>query len=102
MAFKEDFDEFLDESQGFAEICTIIPSMGSSYKVKGIFSSEYIKIDIGYSGISSSNPIFECQEELVSSAQPGDLLRLRKQLYRVVGIKPDGLGWIVLELEKQG
>ena len=43
MPFQEDFEEFLDEEQGFATFGTIAPAMGRSYKVKGIFSNEYLR-----------------------------------------------------------
>jgi hypothetical protein len=102
MPFQEDFEEFLDESQGFACLCSITPALGRPYRVKGIFTNEYVDIDSGMAGFSGRNPAFECASKAVEVAEYGDLLTINKVSYRIVGIKPDGDGWVRLELEKQG
>jgi hypothetical protein len=101
MPFQEDFEEFLDESQGFASFAVITPALGKSYRVKGIFTNEYIDIDSGMAGFGGSNPVFECASKAVEVAEYGDLLTINKVSYRIVGIRPDGNGWVRLELERQ-
>ena len=102
MSFQEDFEEFLDEEQGFATLSSITPAMGRSYKVKGIFTNEYLDIDGGIAGFSGSRPVFECAAKDARRVEYGDLLKVGKINYRITGIKPDGAGWLVLELERQG
>jgi hypothetical protein len=101
MSFQEDFEEFLDEEQGFATTAIVTQAQGRPYKVKGIFTNEYIGIDSGMAGFSGSNPVFECTSKAVEAAGYGDLLTIGKVSYRIVGIRPDGMGWVRLELERQ-
>src|SRR5687768_208133 len=101
MAFKEDFDEFLDEEQGFATQCIISPAFGRPYRIKGIFTNEFVEVGGGLVGISSSNPLFECPAKAVETVEHGDLLQIGETHYRIVGIRPNGSGWVRLELERQ-
>ena len=101
MSFEEDFEEFLDESGGFACFCTVIPAAGKPYLIKGIFSNEYLDIDGGMAGFGSSSPIFECAAKAVETVRYGDFLDIDRVIYRIVCIKPDGTGWVKLELERQ-
>ena len=101
MPFQEDFSEFLDESQGFAVKAKITPAQGHPYQIIGILANEYLEIDGGMAGFSGSRPVFEMAEDKAKGIEYGDLLTAQKINYRIIGIRPDGTGWLVLELERQ-
>lgn len=99
MSFQEDFREFLDTSQGFAVEAGVSPKGGGdAYKLVGILVSDYYPVSIGSAGFDVS---FECAYEDAKTINYGDMLEIDKTKYAVTGIKPDGNGWIVLELERQ-
>ncbi|WP_417904523.1 head-tail joining protein [Candidatus Tisiphia endosymbiont of Micropterix aruncella] len=101
MAFQEDFAEFLDTEQGFAVEAIVTPKDGLAYQLKGIFVNNYYPIDIGTSGFVGFNPSFECCEEEARKINDGDILTIRQTKYKIVEIKQDDTGWVVLGLERQ-
>lgn len=101
MSFKEDLREFLDVEQGFAIYAMIKPSEGLPYKITGILASDYYPIDAGEAGFAGERINFECMEEDIEEVEYGDLLTINRRNYKIVTIKPDGTGWVVLELERQ-
>ncbi|WP_375331644.1 hypothetical protein [Candidatus Tisiphia endosymbiont of Temnostethus pusillus] len=101
MVFQEDFAEFLDTEQGFAVEIIVTPKDGLAYQLKGIFVSNYYPIDIGTSGFVGFNPSFECCEEEAREINDGDILTVRQIKYKIVEIKQDNAGWVVLGLERQ-
>ncbi|MGC0371841.1 MAG: hypothetical protein DGJ47_000542 [Rickettsiaceae bacterium] len=104
MSFQEDLTEFLDIEQGFADIAIIqtfdIYGGDDTIEVKGIFSAEYVDIDVGMNGVSGRNASFECMAEEVECLQYGDKICIGRQEYYVRDFKPDGTGWTILVLEK--
>jgi len=62
--------------------------------INGIAGNAYATVD----GIATSTPTFECVGSSVPSAI-GKSLVVDGTSYTIVGIRPDGYGWVILDLE---
>jgi hypothetical protein len=90
MAFTENLDVFFSTSE-FAVTATV-----KTTALPALF-------DDGYSEVSStegSNPTLVAQTaDLPTGLVQGDTVSVASKVYQVVGIKPDGTGVTVLDLE---
>lgn len=94
MAFTEDLGVFFQD-RDFAVAATY---SGSGSTIYGILDSEY---DEPMGRVQASKPIFGCKTADVASAVHGQTLTIAAQVYKIVGVEPDGTGITILRLEKQ-
>lgn len=103
MPFQEDFTEFLDGWDGFAQRVQIKCGRHRAYAVKGILISEFIAIDEGLAGFDEMSSHFECASSDVAGIRQTDLLQTTDgTIYKIKQIQNDGTGWTKLGLERQG
>lgn len=96
MAITEDLTPFFDTVSGFGESVTY---EGSSINV--IFDNAFVESVLGDAGVETRAPSCVAKETDVSSAAHGDVLVRGGTTYHVVGVHPDGMGCVILVLEKQ-
>lgn len=96
MAFAEDLSPFFDTGD-FGTSATFTHAGGSSVAVVGIFDASYDDP----LGIEGSFPRFVCASSGVPSVAHRDLLVIGSATYKVVGVKPDGTGVVILTLQEQ-
>lgn len=67
--------------------------------IEGVFFNAFQETgDAQFSVFNSSNPVFVCQVEDVSSAPRNDTLTIDSTVYTIVNHQPDGTGLVSLEL----
>ena len=79
----------------------VTPAEGLPYIIRGILVSDYYPLDIGYAGFSGVRINFECASEEVEELTSGDLITIKGVNYRIAQMKSDGIGWVMLRLERQ-
>lgn len=85
----------------------IIFSPGSTYPsrndntatIKGIFDNEYFEIAGQDNPARSSQPTLVCKSSDVNSAERNSMVERGIDVYKVVGVEPDGTGITLLLLE---
>lgn len=94
MAFTEDLSVFFrTEDFGTAAVYS-----GSGATINGILDAEY---EEPMGRVQASKPVFVCRTSDVPSAAHAQTLTIGAQVYKIVGVEPDGTGITLLKLEKQ-
>ena len=65
--------------------------------VNVIFDKEYL----GAMGIESNNPVALVEAAKIPAVVHGDTLLISAVTYKVIGVEPDGVGMVLLQLQKQ-
>ncbi len=97
MAFTEDFDAYLAE---FGVTVSVTSGVGAPFSFTGIYDNGYATIALGEVEMEGTNPMIQCKESDVSSMVNGDALTVNSTNYTVINQRPDGTGWMVLELHE--
>ncbi len=97
MAFTEDLDVFLTD---FGVTVSVTSGTGAPFEFTGIYDNGYAGIAIGGVEMESTNPMIQCKESSVSSMANGDALTVNSTNYTVVNQRPDGTGWMYLEMHE--
>lgn len=96
MAFIEDLSPFFS-TDDFGTAATFTHIGGSPVSVAGIFDASFEDP----LGIEGRFPRFVCPVSAVPSVGHGDSLVIGSVSYKVVGVKPDGTGIMLLTLQEQ-
>ncbi|TXL70106.1 hypothetical protein FHP25_35890 [Vineibacter terrae] len=77
------------------------PQRQAPVYVDGIFDNPWLRIDgVGEVPLTSREPRFSCRRaDLPPDAAQGDSIDIKGACYRVRELRPDGQGWVVLDLE---
>lgn len=100
MAFEEDFTQFFEKDDGFAEECLFTPAAGgAAVKFSGIFDAAYFGAEGAEVNVSGNQPRVQYESALFTAVF-GDAVKVKGIEYRIVAIEPDGTGTTLLILEK--
>jgi hypothetical protein len=66
--------------------------------VSGIFRLAYAEAVGGLA--AGSQPAFECRAADVGALSEGDVMTVRDESWRVIGLEPDGAGWLRVLLQR--
>ena len=80
---------------------TYTPSGGSGTSINVIFNNEYVLVDDGETGVSSTLPVITCRTSDVPSIQMDDTFLISSVTYKAKIIRPDGTGVTEIQLEQQ-
>ncbi len=96
MAFTEDLSPFFDTGD-FGESATFMHASGSPVVINVIFDASFDDP----LGIAGAFPRAVCSAGDVTGVVHGDTLVIGSTTYKVVGVKPDGTGVVILTLQQQ-
>ena len=82
-------------------VVTYTPSGGSGTSINVIFNNEYLMIDEGETGVSSTLPVITCRTSDVSSVAIDDTFLIGSTTYKAKIIRPDGTGVTEIQLQEQ-
>jgi hypothetical protein len=66
-------------------------------EINGIFGSAYLLSN----DVESSFPAFTCKTTDVPTVEHGDTLIINEVTYKVINVRPDGTGVVILVLQEQ-
>jgi len=72
--------------------------MEDTVEVRGIFTNDYIKLNLGEAGQDSANPTIRIQTAEIPGAAEGDSITVDGTAYTVGTPKPDGRGETICDL----
>lgn len=93
--FTEDKAAFLDRGD-FAE--DAVYNGGDTKPV--IFDERYAGVDVDFPASESSQPRALGTTEDFPNVVHGHTLQIRGVIYKVVGVEPDGTGWVLMILQE--
>lgn len=80
-----------------AKLANVTATWNATTAVDGVFDAAYVSpLDV----TASAAPVFRCLAADVPGVAYGDDLTVSAQAYRIVGIRPDGQGFVELKLEQ--
>ena len=85
------------------ESVTYTPTVGAAATVSGVFDAEYVRVEAGIAGVSSSGPAVFLAVDALPSDPTTDLtatVTVGGVTYSIFESKPDGLGGVVLILKR--
>ena len=95
-----DLANFFDtDAHGVA--VTYTPAGGSGKTINVIFNNEYLLIEEGETGVSSTLPVVTCRSSDVSGISIDDTFLISSTTYKAKVIRPDGTGVSEIQLEQQ-
>ena len=80
---------------------TYTPAGGSGKTINVIFNNEYLLIEEGETGVSSTLPVVTCRSSDVSGISIDDTFLISSTTYKAKVIRPDGTGVTEIQLEEQ-
>lgn len=85
------------------ETITYTPGAGAAVAVPGVFDADYVRVDVGNPGVSSSGPaVFLTLTDLPTDPDTDTAATITRAgvTYTAHEVKPDGLGGVLLLLHR--